>query len=335
MNDSPDEIPTFEELAADPEIAALLDFEPVPRSHAKANGWTADMQRMFIAWLAHYGSPTNACDELGKARSGIDKVYKSPDAEEFRASWEGAVELAERRRIARIATRRGGAGAMRAPSIVRLKSPVSDEADWDEEPALSDDDKWDLLQRIVRKLMKKVAIEREARLAGEIVAADFYLRQVTMIEVTLDLLSTGFGRDPQDVLRELRRGEHGIIDIASTWFSDWMDASRRSWWASEGEPERPPHPDVRFLERHRSDEGDYATEQDMYAGAWAKPPPGVDEGAWQAMTRDEQQAAIDRVREEDAAAQREWESRAYEEWERRAREARGASEHGAGNGAEN
>lgn len=126
MNDSPDDIPTFAELAADPEIAALLDFIPVPRSHAKANGWTADMQRMFIAWLAHYGSPTNACDELGKARSGIDKVYKSEGAEEFRASWDGAVALAEKRRIARMATRRGGAGAMRAPAMSRAKPERTD-----------------------------------------------------------------------------------------------------------------------------------------------------------------------------------------------------------------
>ena len=113
------EIPSFEELAADPEIAPLLDFTPVPRSHAKANGWSADMQRIFIAWLAYYGSPTKACDELGKARSGIDKVYKSPDADEFRASWDAAVALAEKRRIDRLTTRRGGAGAMRAPAISR------------------------------------------------------------------------------------------------------------------------------------------------------------------------------------------------------------------------
>lgn len=121
-----DDIPTFEELAADPEIAALLDFEPVPRNHAKANGWTADMQRMFIAWLAYYGSPTNACDELGKARSGIDKVYKSPGAEEFRASWDGAVALAEKRRIARMTARRGGAGALRAPAMSRAKPQRTD-----------------------------------------------------------------------------------------------------------------------------------------------------------------------------------------------------------------
>jgi hypothetical protein len=119
-------LPTFETLAADPEIAALLDFEPVPRSHAKANGWTADLQRMFIAWLAHYGSPTNACDELGKARSGIDKVYKSADAAGFRAAWDAAVALAEKRRIALLTARHAGAGALRAPVMSRAGLPRGD-----------------------------------------------------------------------------------------------------------------------------------------------------------------------------------------------------------------
>ena len=31
MSDSRDDVPSFAELAADPEIAALLDFDPVPR----------------------------------------------------------------------------------------------------------------------------------------------------------------------------------------------------------------------------------------------------------------------------------------------------------------
>ena len=115
------DIPAFEELAADPEIAPLLDFTPVPRSHPKANGWTPDMQRMFIAWLAYYGSATKAADELGKARSGIDKVYKSPDADEFRASWDGAIALAEKRRIEALAARPRGVGGLRAPVMSRAK----------------------------------------------------------------------------------------------------------------------------------------------------------------------------------------------------------------------
>jgi hypothetical protein len=62
MSDS-QHTPTFDELTADPEIAALLDFEPVPRQLQKTNGWTAQMQRMFIAWLAFYGSPGKAAEE--------------------------------------------------------------------------------------------------------------------------------------------------------------------------------------------------------------------------------------------------------------------------------
>src|SRR5215212_6020092 len=102
MSDSPDsqpnpDLPTFAELAADPEIAALLDFEPVPRQLKKANGWTPAMQRMFIVWLAHYGTAGKAAEELGKARSGIDKVYKTAGADSFRAAWDSAIALAERR----------------------------------------------------------------------------------------------------------------------------------------------------------------------------------------------------------------------------------------------
>ena len=119
-------VPTFEELAADPEIAPLLEFEPVPRQLVKADGWTPALQRMFIAWLAWYGSPTKACDELGKARSGIDKVYKGADAAEFRAAWDEAVALFERRRIARMTSRHGGTGSLRAPTPSRGGASASD-----------------------------------------------------------------------------------------------------------------------------------------------------------------------------------------------------------------
>src|SRR5436305_8333361 len=118
---TPSDTPTFEELAADPEIAALLEFEPVARKLKKADGWTAAMQRMFIAWLAHYGSPGKAADELGKARSGIDKVYKAEDAGSFRDAWDAATALAERRLMQRLATRHGGTGALQAP-FARLRS---------------------------------------------------------------------------------------------------------------------------------------------------------------------------------------------------------------------
>lgn len=42
---------------------------------------------------------------------------------------------------------------------------------------MGDDQKWDLIESTGTRLTRKVAAEREARLSGEIVAADFYLRQ--------------------------------------------------------------------------------------------------------------------------------------------------------------
>lgn len=112
------EIPTFEQLASDPEIAALLDFGPVPRRFEREDGWTPALQRRFIAYLAWTGSPGKACDALGKRRSGIDKLAKLEGAASFRAAWAGAVELAQERKAARVA-------AAHAP-IANLKLPFVD-----------------------------------------------------------------------------------------------------------------------------------------------------------------------------------------------------------------
>lgn len=318
-----DDIPTFATLAADPEIAALLDFEPVPRKILVEGGWSQGKQREVIARLAVHGSANKACNEMGMHRTGLTKVYNNPHAASFRAAWHDAVALA-RRRAERAPAAEAGRST-RPPTVDHRRkhdpSPARGRAhgeyEDDDQPTLSEDDKWGLIHNIGVKFMRKVAVERQARLAGEIVAADFYLRQITHIEVMLDLLSSHFGFDPNDVLRDLRRGRHGLLKIAATEFSDTLDAARRAWWCEEGEPERPPYPDVRFLDRHRSAEGGHAVAADMYAAACAKPPPGVGEGEWQALTKAERQAVIDGIRASDAAEQREWERRAYEDWERR------------------
>ena len=110
-----DNIPTFEELSADPEIAALLEFEPVPRANTREDGWSPPLQRMFIAQLARTGSPGKACDALGKRRSGIDKLYKKAEAESFRDAWRRAVELAQERQAAKIAAEHAAIGDGPAP----------------------------------------------------------------------------------------------------------------------------------------------------------------------------------------------------------------------------
>jgi hypothetical protein len=84
-------------LTDDPDILALLDFEPVPRKRNVEGGWTPALQREFIARLAVDGSPGRTCEEMGKDLGGIMKVYRSPLADSFRAAWNGAVELAKTR----------------------------------------------------------------------------------------------------------------------------------------------------------------------------------------------------------------------------------------------
>ena len=78
--ESPPDTPTFAELAADPAIAPLLDFEPVPLRR-RANGWDADAQRAFIAHLAITGSKTHAADAVGRAPNGADQLLKRDGAE--------------------------------------------------------------------------------------------------------------------------------------------------------------------------------------------------------------------------------------------------------------
>jgi len=92
------DIPTFDELAADPEIAALLDFEPVPRQVPRPNGWTPERQREFIARLAYFGSPKLAADSMNKNVSGVSALYKQKGTDSFRAAWDAAEALGVSRR---------------------------------------------------------------------------------------------------------------------------------------------------------------------------------------------------------------------------------------------
>ena len=88
-------------LHPDPEIALLLDFQPVPRKVEVEGGWSPEKQREFIARLALLGSPNKVCDEMGRNRTGVTKLYKSPHGASFRAAWDRAVEFAKRRKAER------------------------------------------------------------------------------------------------------------------------------------------------------------------------------------------------------------------------------------------
>jgi hypothetical protein len=98
MTDSPQaEIPDFSSLAADPEIAPLLNFEPVVRKIKRPDGWTPELQRELIARIAATGTIQQAVWQMGKHATGAEALYKTPTADAFRKSWDAAVIIGRRR----------------------------------------------------------------------------------------------------------------------------------------------------------------------------------------------------------------------------------------------
>ncbi|MEP6982986.1 MAG: hypothetical protein ABI853_05000 [Sphingomicrobium sp.] len=313
----------------DPEIEALLDFEPVPRQRVVAGAWTPELQREFIARMAVTGSCGRASEEMGKTDTGVRKLYRSPEGASFRAAWDGAVELAKRRKAEGAVTEEAVVPGSRPPTLDHRRkhdpspqpSPQPLSREGGEGPSdLQDDRKWQLIEQIGARFLKKVAAEREARTRGEIVAADFYLRQISFIEVLLDLSASKFGWDAQEMLRGLRRGGRGPVEIVSTPLADWLDQARRAMWREDNAPERPEHPDPRFTRDHhsgpwgnRASEG-YSTALPTYATGAASPPAeGYGAEQWAELTSEKQRAARERQLAADAEEQRKWEAQAIAE----------------------
>jgi hypothetical protein len=84
-------------LTDDPEILALLDFAPVPRAQRVRGEWTAALQRELVARIAGHGSLQQACDDMNKCRSGVNKLRKHKLGAGFSAAIDGAIALARRR----------------------------------------------------------------------------------------------------------------------------------------------------------------------------------------------------------------------------------------------
>jgi hypothetical protein len=273
-----------------------LDFQPVPRRVNRPDGWTAERQREFIRRLAVHGSPQQACLEMGKNVTGIEAVYKVPTAHSFRAAWDHAVSIGLE------AQGRGG-GPLHlgpVPGIHRrgqTGKPPPPPADG-EEDEMTVEQKGALLDNLLGRWLGKVEAERIARLAGRITEADFYLRQVTFIEICFGLMCGG----PHDAWMELgNRRHHGesLFFIAETPFSQVLDTKRRDLWAILDQPDRPEHPPARFLVDRR---------------VFSIEPFEVVHGGEQGDKDREHHAA---QYAEDAKRQVEWEAQARRDYERR------------------
>lgn len=300
--------PASQESALPP---GLLDFTPVPRKVNRPDGWTADLQREFIRRLAETGSPQRACIDMGKNVTGIEALYKVPSAHSFRAAWDRALAIGR----SAMGLDCGPPHLDPVPGIQRrpARGPGRrPDPGPDEDFEMSEEDKLELLERLADKFLRKVEAEREARLAGQVVAADVYLRQITVLEVLFDLLGTEIGAaGPWELLAGIRRGGHPVWRIVDTPFTRFLDEVRREYWAATpGEPMRP----VAFREEFLRDCGDHRVSLDLHAyGALTPPARGFTQEQWEAMDHDEQKAARMKQQREDAAEQVEWERRALAE----------------------
>jgi len=193
----------------------LLEFEPVPRPNFRVDGWNEEKQRAFIALLATCGSPRRAAMALGMSPKGATNLREAEASDSFNAAWDRALAIAARNGTMKISTAVADAAARNAqlgarPSRLRDFEPAGDE------PQMSEEDKLQLIEGLFTKWLGKVEQEREARIAGEVVAADFYLRQVTFLEVSFDLMCEKLCEDPWAIMSELRRGDEHITRIAAT-----------------------------------------------------------------------------------------------------------------------
>jgi hypothetical protein len=226
-----DESLLAEEPEDDPEVAALLSFTPVPRKCDRSDGWSADVQRRYIAALASMGTPARAAPAVGRTESGAWTVRRAAGAESFSAAWDKAVALYYLRNPR--PERRG-----RPPrGLQDAFAPDSDfEAD---DPETDEQLKLEVFDRIIHRYIRMLDRERIARLEGRIVEADFYVRQLFFVEVVLDL-----GGQAQRLLQALGPGERLVTEVVATPVSVYLDGIRRRYWSLQDEPERPPLPEL-------------------------------------------------------------------------------------------
>ena len=80
-----------------PPQTILPQFAPVPREKDRSNGWKPEVQRAFIEALAETGSVRSACRRVNRADHGAYLLRRHPDAAQFRAAWDAALDIGMRR----------------------------------------------------------------------------------------------------------------------------------------------------------------------------------------------------------------------------------------------
>jgi len=224
------------QAASDPEVEALLQFEPVVRKCVRHDGWLPERQREFIVALTVLGSAEQAAIAVGGTMSGAYKLRTADGGEGFAAAWDSALALHLRRHPRPEPKGRPSRGELksgvgRRPWPAAAATPPEGWVD----PAKYYLTPSEFGQGILKRYWLKLGQERQARLEGRIVEADYYVRQLTWLEIALDL-----GGNAIELLTELKRGGREINNIIATPMSALLEAVRRNRWKEQGEPDRPP-----------------------------------------------------------------------------------------------
>lgn len=226
-----DESNTPATAAEDPEIEALLRFTPVERRNKRHDGWPPERQRGFIAALAREGNVDRAAHHVDRTASGAWTVRNSAGADEFSDAWDKALALYHARN-----PRRGPiTPSPGRKAVAATPTPPEGQAG----PAQDEMTDGEFIKRVLRSYWIKLSQERECRLEGRIVEADFYVRQLSWLEVVLDI-----GGNSIDVLNGLKRGGVNVMNIVATPMSLLLNSARRYYWAETDERERPPFADL-------------------------------------------------------------------------------------------
>lgn len=307
--------PEEREPHSDPEVEALLHFEPVVRKCVRHDGWLAERQREFIIALTELGHAEQAAHAVGGTMSGAYKLRTANGGEGFAKSWDSALALHLRRNPRPEPKGRpsrgeieSGVGRTPWPSAAPPSGPTPD-ARYRHAP--SDPPEMsvqEFLREISRRYLLKLRQEREARLEGRIVEADYYVRQLSWIEIVADI-----GGNAQELIETLKRGGVDAIRIAATPMSAYLEKLRRLYWQEKGEAARPPAPP---MGEHGAT---FATGPDH---AYCSARDG-DRAAWEARQAEQRRL--------DAEAQQAWEEKARaesEEWAKGEAKGDGSDEEG-------
>lgn len=231
-------------------LAPALDFKPVPRKRKRHDGWTPERQRGFIEALARTGSVSHAAMAVNMAKEGAYQLRFHPEAGEFVAAWDTALDygvrvledaaldrsingvpvpifhngeqVGERRtfneRMTQFQLQHRRPEKYGNPAGKGTRSYETEQREEYEKTIARDAGR--MIDLLLIHYSNRVQMECEARQGGFTDEADFYLRQLTHIEVMI----------------EIGGGARYLIDIAlgnADPDRPWVHAENEETWSTQ------------------------------------------------------------------------------------------------------